>query len=287
MNQLRVALAAGRAALCAPLTTPRVRASALHVLPTAMCVLVVTLGIASGVGAQDRQSVDDEQARIHFQSGQGHYRRGDYEAALREFEAAYQLSRRPALLYNIYLMQERVGQLETALQTLDSYLETDAVPASDRREIEERREHLVDRIARQSASGATLAASAPRELEPSPPTAAPSGAADGLRIASIVSFAVGGLGLAMFAGFGAATLAEDGRLADACGSNAGRSCSRSELSGLAALAALADTGWVLALAGAAAGLTLWLVADGEENGDVAVAAWADDHGVGIWMVGSL
>jgi hypothetical protein len=50
---------------------------------------------------------DDDAARRHFESGAEYLARSDYENALREFKAAYELSKRPELLLNIATVYER------------------------------------------------------------------------------------------------------------------------------------------------------------------------------------
>ncbi len=82
----------------------------------------------------------DAVARDRFRRGTGYFDAGDYELAAREFEAAYALSHRPELLYNVYLAHERLGNLTQAIRALEDYLR-DGEPG-------ERRESLVSRLER-------------------------------------------------------------------------------------------------------------------------------------------
>lgn len=63
------------------------------------------------------------EARAHFRSGSDYFDAGDYADAAREFDLAYELSGRPALLYNVYLAHERLGNLDRAVEALSAFLE--------------------------------------------------------------------------------------------------------------------------------------------------------------------
>src|SRR5690242_10205557 len=102
-------------------------------------IAAIALWCAVAPASAQPVAEDDERARVHFQAGSSHFDTGNYEAALQEFEAAYALSHRPALLYNIYLSHERLGNLEEAAGALRSYLEGGDVP-------EARREPLTERL---------------------------------------------------------------------------------------------------------------------------------------------
>ena len=52
-------------------------------------------------------SDDDEKARLLFKEGDGHYAAGRYEKAIELFEQAYELSKRPDLLFNLANAYER------------------------------------------------------------------------------------------------------------------------------------------------------------------------------------
>jgi len=53
------------------------------------------------VAAPARAETDVEKARAHFRTGQAHFQAGRYDEAIVEYQAAYELARRPELLFNI------------------------------------------------------------------------------------------------------------------------------------------------------------------------------------------
>lgn len=62
------------------------------------------------------------EARAHFRTGSDYFDAGDYAEAAREFDLAYELSGRPALMYNVYLAHERLGNLDRAIEALTVFL---------------------------------------------------------------------------------------------------------------------------------------------------------------------
>ena len=58
-----------------------------------------------------------------FARGENAYRLGDYDGAVRDWQAAYQLDPRPRILYNLSQAYERLGRLEEAAAALESYLQ--------------------------------------------------------------------------------------------------------------------------------------------------------------------
>jgi tetratricopeptide (TPR) repeat protein len=76
-------------------------------------------------GTTPRVEVDEsleQEARILFEAGRTAYRASRFDAALEYFQRAYELSRRPLLLHNIALTQERLQRNETALATYRRFL---------------------------------------------------------------------------------------------------------------------------------------------------------------------
>jgi hypothetical protein len=63
----------------------------------------------------------DEQAHVLFLNGQRLYDEGRYEEAVQAFQTAYDLSKRPLMLFNMANAYERLGQLEQAIDTLNHY----------------------------------------------------------------------------------------------------------------------------------------------------------------------
>ncbi|MDQ3036878.1 MAG: hypothetical protein M3Y87_31080 [Myxococcota bacterium] len=216
-------------------------------LPLALAV-VILLGVSSA-GAQE-PTLQDEQARTHFQSGRLYFDRAQYDDALREFEAAYDLSHRAALLYNIYLTYERLGRYGQAADRLEQFLRDDPSIEDDQRATYEARiANLRER--------ATAAAAPTPMPEPQPePAPVDEGGLSPLGIAGIATLGAGAASLIVFAITGGMALGEDASLADRCGASAGRTCTEEDVSGLRTLTTVADVTWVAGLVLAAAGATL-------------------------------
>jgi tetratricopeptide (TPR) repeat protein len=127
------------------------------------CVLLVAPVAAT---AQRTTEVTDleEDARLRFQLGQRHFERGELDDAAREFEEAYRLSGRPALLYNLYIVHRDAARPTEAAAALRRYLELQPdVPNRSRLEVVLRNleRGTVERSSERTSSGgsATQAAS--------------------------------------------------------------------------------------------------------------------------------
>lgn len=202
----------------------------------------------------------DAAARAHFASARAYFERGEYEPSLREFQEAYRLSGRIDLLYNISLAYERSGAFELAAEQLETYAR--ARPDLD----PEARAALAQRVAelRQRASSADASESVPA-------TSVPSGAVQvsgqssesddvslGL-VLGISGLALAGAALVAFGITAGLAAAENEHLTNTCGSDAGRTCSDSQVATLAALTTTADVSLVVCLIFGAAGATALLV----------------------------
>ncbi len=71
---------------------------------------------------EDQMHMDDEAARAHFRAGQSLYAAGSFGRAAAEFEEAYHLSNRPALLFNEYIAYRDASDQAHALPVLRRYL---------------------------------------------------------------------------------------------------------------------------------------------------------------------
>jgi tetratricopeptide (TPR) repeat protein len=71
----------------------------------------------SGTAAEN-----EERARGHFRLGRAYYDNGDFAQAAVEFEEAYRISQRAALLYNIYLAYRDANDTHNAAEALRKYL---------------------------------------------------------------------------------------------------------------------------------------------------------------------
>ncbi|MCC6873508.1 MAG: tetratricopeptide repeat protein [Sandaracinaceae bacterium] len=97
----------------------------------ALAIVLATAGGHAQDGSQDAQ------ARALFDAGRTAYDAGRFEQALRYFQEAYDLSRRPALLFNIASAADRLLMVDRALEAYRAYLQ--AVPNAPNRELAQSR----------------------------------------------------------------------------------------------------------------------------------------------------
>jgi tetratricopeptide (TPR) repeat protein len=107
---------------------------------------------------------DEEKARGHFRLGRAHYDNGDFAEAAVEFESAYRISQRAALLYNIYLAYRDANDTRHAADALRKYLKLE-------KNIENRGQ-LESRLAALERSLAESPAVGPAPVAPIAPVAA-------------------------------------------------------------------------------------------------------------------
>ncbi|HWO26916.1 MAG TPA: tetratricopeptide repeat protein [Kofleriaceae bacterium] len=84
---------------------------------------------AAPAAAQPAQPDDRSKAASHFKLGQTYYKSGDYERAIAEYKAAFELSKEPSLIFNIALCHDRAQRPEEALKEYRHYL--DLAPSGD------------------------------------------------------------------------------------------------------------------------------------------------------------
>lgn len=200
--------------------------------------------------ASAQGSREDEEARTHFESGRLYFERGAYEESLREFQAAYELSHRAELLYNLYLTTERLGEWDQAISYLEHYLAEGSPDAERRASLEPRLENLRARRDRHAAPDEPDAT--PTDATPAPTPSTQTVHHDGDLIPAIAAFAVAGAGLVSWAILGGLALSEDGNLTSTCG----RSCTSDQTSTLGALTLGADISWITAAVAGVTGLVL-------------------------------
>ena len=121
------------------------------ILASSIVLLVAGPALAQQPSEAPSESVglgpDEEEARAHFNLAQLQYRRGRFLDAATEFEAAYALSPRAELLYNIYIAYRDGGDLDSAARSLRRLLESDPLPRTlDREHLGARLEALEDQI---------------------------------------------------------------------------------------------------------------------------------------------
>ena len=135
----------------------------------------------------------DVEARRLFEAGRRAYDDGRYAVALRQFERAYALSQRPALLYNVGVAADRLGRNDRALAAFEQYLRE--VPAGEdddqRAEAEARVTLLRENQSPQDVARPTAVPVVPSHASAARPVDDPVPASDGLGALPWV-FIVGG-----------------------------------------------------------------------------------------------
>jgi tetratricopeptide (TPR) repeat protein len=145
-------------------------------------VLAPSLSFAQ---AKPASASDQEAAKAHYLAGSAYYEQADYADAVREFNEAYRLSKRPDLLYNLAISYERLDQFDHAIDALQRYL-VEKPEAQDRALIQSRIENLEKRRDTPKPPAPPVAA-APAPAPPPPPPRRPR---------HLPSLVVGGLGAA-------------------------------------------------------------------------------------------
>jgi tetratricopeptide (TPR) repeat protein len=118
-----------------------------------------------------QESSADELARRHFDSGVAYLHESDYESALKEFQKAFELSGRAAILVNIATVHERTSNVDAAISALEQYLALD--PEGEHVEtVKVRIANLEKRRAAQQPAQQTPVEPAPAAAQPAPTPAA-------------------------------------------------------------------------------------------------------------------
>jgi tetratricopeptide (TPR) repeat protein len=118
--------------------------------------------------AEEQGPSDEDRAaaRDAYGRGQSAFESGDYETALAAFLEAYEAVPNPIVLVSIANSQERLGDVQAAIDTLEQYLEERA-DAPDREAIEQRLEDLRTRPATLVISSTPTGAAITIDGEPS------------------------------------------------------------------------------------------------------------------------
>jgi tetratricopeptide (TPR) repeat protein len=231
------------------------------------------------------QDAADEEARRAFRVAQAHYENGDFDEAAAGFEEAYRLSRRPDLLYNVYLAHRDAQRTREAADALERYLnEAPDVGAHDR--LRARLERMRAALAQESEAtvdGASadgtndVADDATDEVSGPNADRVDEGGSD-LPVSALV---VGGAGAALLiasAVTGLLTMSQQSELEDACPTRTGCDPGLEDTAdGGKTLAVVTDVLWVTGLAaiGTATALLLWT---DDEPSDAQAAGLGCDPG---------
>jgi tetratricopeptide (TPR) repeat protein len=181
------------------------------------------------------QSTSDDLARRHFDSGVAYLEESDYDNALKAFQKAYDLSKRPEILLNIATVHERQSDLAGAVAALKAYL--DAAPQGEHVEtVKLRIQNLEKRLQEQGkpkadaappAAASPAAPASPATPAPAPaPTAPRHAEAEPNRLPAFISLGVGGVvaGASLATGLVAKSKYDDAK------QSCGHACTDSQLS---------------------------------------------------------
>lgn len=164
-------------------------------IPRGLAIAAIIMAVASPARAMTEE---EERAKAHFLAGQSYYDQASYNDALREFNEAYRISKRPALLYNIARCFEALEQFPDAVKMLERYLEEDPT-TSDREAVTTRIRNLKDRQEHAQKPPEPAKTQPPPTPAPTPapaPTPPPSTA----HRKRLYTWIVGGIGLGALAG---------------------------------------------------------------------------------------
>ncbi|MBN8610280.1 MAG: PEGA domain-containing protein [Deltaproteobacteria bacterium] len=104
---------------------------------SSIVVLVAGVLLAAPARAQVPSAAAETEAREHYDRGVALFDESQFVAALAEFEAAYALTARPALLFNIGQIHARLGHAVEATDVLGRYLAEMSEIAPERRALVE------------------------------------------------------------------------------------------------------------------------------------------------------
>jgi tetratricopeptide (TPR) repeat protein len=233
-----------------------------------LVAMVVVCAIAAPARAA---SEEDERAKAHFLAGQSYYEQASYTDALREFNEAYRISKRPALLYNIARCHEALENYADAVKMLEAYLDQ-APETTDRVAVETRIANLKERqAAREAKAQAPVVKTPPATTNVRPPPP---------HRKRIYTWIVGGIGVAALAsalGTGIASQLSYNDLSSKC---SGTTCdpatvanAQSKIDSGKRLALATDILWPIGAAAAVTGIVLFFVEGRhhKEHGGLAIA----------------
>ncbi|HEX6838089.1 MAG TPA: tetratricopeptide repeat protein [Polyangia bacterium] len=135
-------------------------------------VLLVSTALVTPARASGAD--DEERARGHYEIGLGLYRLGDYQGALKEFAAGYELARKPGFLLNLGQTYRKLGELREARDMYRQFLaevaRDDPARPEARKVLAEIEQAIRKSPPPDSSSPSSSAAATP---EPAPAVAAP------------------------------------------------------------------------------------------------------------------
>jgi tetratricopeptide (TPR) repeat protein len=181
-------------------------------------LLLITTSATSW--AQQSQPAPDDEARKHYEEGKKAYRLGDYDKAIDEWKAGYELKADPVFLYNLGQVEKEKGDLPKALHFYESYLK-EAPNAQNVDAVQQRIDELKAEIAKGGAPPPPTSQPAQPPMPPPPPPPPPGSTpteksgGGGLKIGGIATGGVGVVLVVTGAIFGASAKSNESAINDA------------------------------------------------------------------------
>ena len=225
---------------------------------------------AEGDDAKLEEDAADARARRLYREGDRAYAEGRYEDAVDKFDAAYRLSQRPLLLYNLGNAYERLGRFDDAIRALRRYL-----PHADQDEtsVIEARIGNLERRAEEARAKAEKEPS--DEGAPSPPPPPPERDSPSPPVLGWTLVGVGGVaaGVGTFFALSASGAADDAKrgCTSAAGGTVCSDSAQSDLDREQQMALLADVSFGLAVVALGVGAYLVISSGGDDEGASAQA----------------
>jgi tetratricopeptide (TPR) repeat protein len=229
-----------------------------------MLVVVACAAALTWPGLARADDAADELARRHFDSGAAYLEESDYENALKAFQKAYDLSKRPEILLNVATVQERRGDLAAAITALRDYLQ--AAPSSDRADTTRLRIQNLEKRLSTSPSPAPAPAAAPAPAPTAAPAPAPAAAPapapppppppEPNYLPAYIALSAGGAGALTAVITGILAKSKYERTKDRCSPN----CTDSDIASAQSMALVSTIATGVAVVGAGVGITLLLTA---------------------------
>jgi tetratricopeptide (TPR) repeat protein len=188
--------------------------------PLVVALALLAGGAALGIldtkpAAAEPDAATRAKASAHFKQGQAFFNRGDFDRALAEYQAAYEISAEPLLVFNMALCHDRAGRPEQALASFKRYLELapEGTVADEAREDVARLTPIVDKLAAdRAAEEARKRDEEAKKAQPPPP---PKKVSAGSRSKVPLFIMIGGAAVAATGGvFHVLALQTRGRLED-------------------------------------------------------------------------
>jgi tetratricopeptide (TPR) repeat protein len=139
-----------------------------------IAVAVAVLFCAAAAQAQSEDAIG--RARTHFEAGRALYQLGNFNEALREFAAGYQLVPKPQFLLNLGQCYRKLDDLAQAREMYQRYLHDAPATDPERQQAQQILAEIDQQIADQRAASAPPPPPPPVASAPPPTSAEPSAA---------------------------------------------------------------------------------------------------------------